>query len=132
MAHRVPAALETQTVYFVTRLLWQMMGLMLMGMALFKLGVLSAARSRAFYLRMGTLGFGAGILLISLGLWRSSATGWDLLDFSLVSQQLHYWGDLFVALGWVALVMLLCQRGWPLARWRPWDASPSPTTCCRR
>ena len=32
----------------------------------------------------------------------------------LVSQQLHYWGDLFVALGWVALVMLLCQRGWPL------------------
>jgi uncharacterized protein len=114
MAHRVPAALETQTVYFVTRLLWQMVGLMLMGMALFKLGVLSAVRSRAFYLGMGTFGFGAGILLISLGLWRSVAMGWDLLDFSLVSQQLQYWGDLFVALGWVALVMLLCQRGWPL------------------
>ncbi len=87
---------------------------MLMGMALFKLGVLSAARSRAFYLRMASLGFGAGLLLIALGLWRSFATGWDLLDFVLVSQQLHYWGDLFVALGWVALVMLLCQRGWPL------------------
>jgi uncharacterized protein len=114
MAHRVPAALETQTVQFLTRLLWQMMGLMLMGMALFKLGVLSAARSRASYLGMGTLGFGAGILLDSLGLWRSSVMNWDLLDFSLVSQPLHYWGDLFVALGWVALVMLLCQRGWPL------------------
>ena len=86
---------------FVTRLLWQMTGLMLMGMALFKLGVLSAARSRAFYLRMGSFGFGAGVLLIALGLWRSVATGWDLLDFVLVSQQLHYWGDLFVALGWV-------------------------------
>ena len=60
MAQRVPAALETEIVYFVTRLLWQMMGLMLMGMALFKLGVLSAARSRAFYLRMASLGFGAG------------------------------------------------------------------------
>jgi len=114
MAQRVPAALETQTVDFVTRLLWQMTGLMLIGMALFKLGVLSAARSRAFYLRMGTLGFGAGTLLISLGLWRSFATKWDLLDFALVSQQLHYWGNLFVALGWTALVMLLCQRGWPL------------------
>jgi uncharacterized protein len=114
MAHRVPTALETQTVDFVTRLLWQMTGLMLMGMALFKLGVLSAARSRAFYIRMGILGFGLGTLLISLGLWRSAATGWDLLDYVLISQQLHYWGNLFVALGWTALVMLLCQRGWQL------------------
>ena len=114
MAQRVPAALENETVSFVTRLLWQMTGLMLMGMGLFKLGVLSAARSRAFYLRMATLGFGAGILLIALGLWRSYATKWDVLDFVLVSEQLHYWGNLFVALGWVALVMLLCQRGWAL------------------
>jgi uncharacterized protein len=114
MAHRVPAAFETQTSYFVSHLLWQVTGLMLIGMALFKLGVLSAASSRAFYLRMGAFGFGAGTLLISLGIWRSFATRWDLLDFALVSQQLHYWGNLFVALGWTALVMLLCQRGWSL------------------
>jgi uncharacterized protein len=114
MAHRVPTALETQTVDFVTRLLWQMTGLMLMGMGLFKLGVLSATRSRAFYIRMGILGFGLGTLLISLGLWRSAATRWDLLDYVLISQQLHYWGNLFVALGWTALVMLVCQRGWRL------------------
>jgi uncharacterized protein len=114
MAQRVPAALEMETVHFVGRMLWQMMGLMLLGMALFKLNVLSAARSRAYYLLMATLGFGAGILLISLGLWRSSATNWDVLDFVLVSQELHYWGNLFVALGWTGLVMLLCQRGWSL------------------
>jgi uncharacterized protein len=119
MAQRVPAALETETIQFVTRLLWQMTGLMLMGMALFKLGILSAARSRRFYLRMASLGFGAGLLLVSLGLWRSFSMGWDLLDFVLVSQQLHYWGDLFVALGWVALTMLLCQSGWTL---RPVEA----------
>jgi uncharacterized protein len=114
MAHRVPAALETQTWYLVSHLLWQITGLMLIGMALFKLGVLSAARSRAFYLRMGTLGFGGGILLIALGLWRGFATKWDLLEFALVSQQLQYWGNLFVALGWTAFVMLLCQRHWQL------------------
>ena len=114
MAHRVPAALETETSSFATRLLWQMTGFMLLGMALYKLGVLSAARSRGFYLRMGTLGFGAGALLIALGIRRSFATNWDLLDFVLVSDQLHYWGNLFVALGWTSLVMLLCQRGWRL------------------
>jgi uncharacterized protein len=115
MRYRVPAAREIHTSHFVTYLFWQMTGLMLLGMALYRLGVLSAARSRAFYLRIGSLGFGAGTLLISLGLWRSFAMKWDLLDFALVSQQLHYWGNLLVALGWTALVMLLCQRGWKLA-----------------
>ena len=119
MSQRVPAALEIETVDFITRLFWQMTGLMLLGIALFKLGVLSATRSRSFYLLMAAFGFGAGIVLNSLGLWRSSATKWDVLDFVLVSQQLHYWGNLFVALGWTALVMLLCQRGWSL---RPVEA----------
>lgn len=114
MAQRVPAALETEILDFVTKLVWQMAGLMLVGMALFKLGVLSAARSRAFYLRIGSLGFGSGLALNTLGLWRSYSTKWDLLDYVLLSQQLHYWGNLFVALGWVALVMLAYQRGWPL------------------
>jgi len=114
MRHRVPAAREFHTSHFVTYLFWQMTGLMLLGMALFKLEVLTAARSRAFYLRMAVLGFGAGAMLISLGLWRSFATRWELLDFALVGQQLHYWGNFLVALGWIALVMLLCQRGWQL------------------
>jgi len=114
MRYRVPEAREIQTWYFVTRLFWQMSGLMLIGMALFKLGVLSAVRSRTFYRALGSGGFGAGILLISVGLWRSFATKWDPLDYALVSDQLRYWGNFSVALGWVALVMLLCRRGWAL------------------
>lgn len=116
MAHRVPAAWESQTWTFVMRVFWQTTGLMLLGMALFKLGVLTAERSRAFYLRMAAAGFGGGALLISIALWRGFATGWDLLDYVLVSQELRYWGNLMVALGWVALVMLVCQHGWTLRR----------------
>jgi len=115
MRYRVPAAREIHTWYFITRLFWQMAGLMLIGMAFFKLGVLSGARSRGFYRALAVFGFGGGILLISFGLWRSFATNWDLLDFMLVSQEPRYWGNLLVALGWVAVVMLLCQRGWQLS-----------------
>jgi len=115
MRYRVPAAREIHTWYFITRLFWQMAGLMLIGMAFFKLGVLSGARSRGFYRTLAVFGFGGGILLISFGLWRSFATNWDLLDFMLVSQEPRYWGNLLVALGWVAVVMLLCQRGWQLS-----------------
>jgi uncharacterized protein len=114
MAHRVPAAWESQTWTFAMRVFWQTTGLMLLGMALFKLGVLTAQRARAFYVRMALIGFGGGTLLISVALWRSFATQWDLLDYVLVSQELRYWGNLLVALGWTALVMLICQRGWPL------------------
>jgi len=114
MRYRVPAAREIHTWYFITRLFWQMAGLMLIGMALFKLGVLSGARSRGFYRALAVFGFGGGVLLISFGLWRSFATNWDLLDSMLVSQEPRYWGNLLVGLGWVAVVMLLCQRGWQL------------------
>jgi uncharacterized protein len=112
MRYRVPMAREIQTWGFVTRLFWEMSGLMLIGMALFKLGVLTAARPRIFYYVMSAVGFAGGVLLISLGLWRSFATKWDVIDYVLVSQELRSWGNVLVALGWMALVMLLCQRGW--------------------
>lgn len=114
MEHRVPAAWEAHTWSFAMRVFWQTTGLMLLGMALFKLGVLTARRSQAFYMRMAVIGFGAGVLLISLALWRSFVTQWDLLDYVLVSQELKYWGNLLVALGWIALVILACQRNWPV------------------
>jgi uncharacterized protein len=114
MAHRMPAAWESQTWTFAMRVFWQTTGLMLLGMALYKVGVLTAARSRAFYLRMALIGFGGGALLISVALWRGFASGWELLDYVLVSQELKYWGNLLVALGWVAVVMLICQRNWPV------------------
>jgi uncharacterized protein len=114
MAHRVPAAWESHTWSFAMRVFWQTTGLMLLGMALFKLGVLTGRRPQAFYARMALVGFGIGALLISLGLWRSFSTQWDLLDYVLVSQELRYWGNLLVALGWIALVILACQRNWPV------------------
>ena len=114
MAHRVPAAWESHTWSFAMRVFWQTTGLMLLGMALFKLGVLTGRRPQAFYVRMALAGFGAGALLISLALWRSFATQWDPLDYVLMSQELRYWGNLLVALGWIAVVILVCQRNWPV------------------
>jgi uncharacterized protein len=87
---------------------------MLIGMALLKIHVLTGARSRRFYHGQVALGFGVGSLLVSLGLRHSILTQWDVLDFVLVGQQLHYWGDILIAVGMIGVVMLLCQRGWPL------------------
>lgn len=112
MAHRVPEAFQVQTSQLLLRGFWQTTGLMLVGMALFKLGVLSGARSTRFYAGLTGIGFGVGLP----GAWYSTERGralhWDLADFMLVRSQLEYWSDLAVGLAWIGLVMLLCRAGW--------------------
>src|SRR5262245_32253163 len=49
LTQRVPAALARETIGFATRSFWQVTGLMLIGMALFRIGILSAAWSARFY-----------------------------------------------------------------------------------
>lgn len=112
MAYRAPEAFQIETSQLVLRGLWQTSGLMLIGMGLFKLGVLTAARSTRFYAGMSALGFGVGGPLAWAGVARSRARGFDLDDFMLVGTQLSYWGDLALGLGFVGLVMLLCRLGW--------------------
>jgi uncharacterized protein len=112
MAHRAPEAFQIETSQLVLRGFWQTAGLMLVGMGLFKQGVLSATRSARFYAAMTALGFGVGVPLAWYGSERGRRLGWDLADFMLAGTQLSYWSDLAVGLGWIGLVMLLCRAGW--------------------
>jgi uncharacterized protein len=112
MAYRAPEAFQIETSQLVLRGFWQTSGLMLVGMGLFKLGVLSATRSTRFYLAMSGLGFGLGLPIAWYGVERGRALDWDLADFMLAGTQLSYWSDLLVGVGWVGLVMLLCRAGW--------------------
>lgn len=112
MAYRAPEAFQIETSQLLLRGLWQTSGLMLIGMGLFKVGVLTAARATRFYAAMTGLGFGVGLPLAWAGVVRSRARGFDVDDFMLLGTQLSYWGDLFLGLGFVGLVMLLCRLGW--------------------
>ncbi len=112
MAYRAPEAFQVQTSQLVLRGFWQTTGLMLIGMGLFKLGVLSGTRPAGFYAALTGLGFGVGLPIAWYSTARGRALHWDLADFMLVRGQLSYWSDLAVGLGWIGLVMLLCRAGW--------------------
>ncbi len=112
MAYRAPEAFQIETSQLVLRGFWQTSGLMLVGMGLFKLGILSGTRSARFYAAMTGLGFGVGLPIAWYGAARARALDWDLADFMRVGTQLAYWSDLAVGLGWIGLVMLLCRAGW--------------------
>lgn len=110
------AALEMETLVFMLLFVWRITGLMLIGMALYRWGVLSAGRSRAFYVRGMVFAFGAGFSLVLVGLMRNIEADFAM-EYSMFTGSLwNYWGSLFVAFGYLCVVMLISKGGGFLQR----------------
>lgn len=88
---------------------WRLLGVMLLGMAAFKLNILSAARSRRFYATMVVVGFAAGLPIVLIGLLKAKASAWDMLQCLGPGSLYNYFGSLLVAAAWIGVIMLLCK-----------------------
>jgi uncharacterized protein len=109
MSDRVPVAFYVETWLFLQLYVWKTSSLMLVGMALFKLGALQARWSRGRYLWLFGTGLFVGIPLTLFGVAQNFANHWDA-EYSLyLGEQYNYWGSYLVALGWTGLIMLWCQ-----------------------
>lgn len=106
MTVRVPSNLMMQTLVFLTILLWRAGGLMLIGMAFLKWGILSAKRSNRFYLLMLCFGFGIGIPLILYGVGQHIENGWSFEYCFFLGMQFNYWGSLFIVAGYIGVIIL--------------------------
>jgi uncharacterized protein len=89
--------------------LWRAGGLMVLGMALFKLKIFNAERSNRFYLIGAMAGFLIGFPLVLMGVASNQDARWDTIHVMFVSIHYNYWGSIFVSLGYVCLVMLFCK-----------------------
>ncbi len=87
---------------------WRAAGLMLIGMALFKLEVFSAKRSRRFYVTLVAAALLVGIPVEAYGVSLDFAGGWGVASFFQL-RQFNYWPSILVSLGYVGGVMLVCQ-----------------------
>lgn len=109
MEQRIPGSIFMQTFFFAIYSFWRVMAMMLLGMALYKWGVLSAKRSKTFYTRMVLIGLLVGWSLVSIGIWKNFETGWKM-DYSMFTgSQFNYIGSLAVAFGYIGLIMLICK-----------------------
>jgi len=115
MSDRVPSALDTETSEFLMLYGWKASSLMLLGMALFKLGAFHAQWSRRQYLSLVGAGLLVGIPMIIFGVVQDFAKNWDIRYGLYFGAQYNYWGSYLVALGWTGLVMLWCQGSWAAA-----------------
>jgi len=86
-------------------------GMMLVGMALYRWGVLSAARPAAFYRRLILWAAGAGLPLAALGVWMNTRSGWSGAYYYWLGQQFNFWAAPLVSLGWIGAVMLVVNSG---------------------
>jgi uncharacterized protein len=111
VAHRQPTVtmLQTEATFFYV--IWRVGGVMLIGMALMKLGVISGDRSRAFYRKMMRLGYGVGLPVAAFSAWNLSAHEWDPLFAFSVGALPNYVASLLIALGHIALVMTIFKSG---------------------
>jgi uncharacterized protein len=109
MSYRVPDSVQEETVFFVADTFWRAAGLMLIGMALFKLEILSARRQVRVYWGMIAAALFIGIPMTLYGTHRDFAAGWDFCYSFFFGAQFNYWASLLVSLGWVRAMMLLSK-----------------------
>lgn len=115
---RAGSALFFQTYLFLTEFLWRAGGLMLVGMALYMLGVFSARLSSWTYAAMIAAGVLIGLPIVGYGAYRNFSLDWELRSCFFMGFQLNYWGSVLVSLGWIGAVMLMCRSAGfrPIAR----------------
>jgi uncharacterized protein len=118
LAMRVRYVLQGHTLGFFLFELWRLSGLMLIGMGLYRLGVLTAVRSTRFYGRLIVIAFCVALPVTALALFVNVRAGWTGTFARVLGGQSIYWLGIVMSLGWIGLVMLGCRNGcnFPLAR----------------
>ncbi len=89
----------------------RIIGVMFLGMALFKLGFLTAKWSVRSYLITLVIGLGVGWPIAAYGMNIFVDSGFDVRQLWIMLGT-NYIAMLFVALGYASLVMLICKAPW--------------------
>jgi uncharacterized protein len=108
---RVPEMIGSQIFGIFIFVLWRVGGLMVLGMALMKLGVFAAERSRRFYVRCVAIGYGLGLPLVAYSAYALHAHRFDFVYAAKNLSVYNYFGSILMALGHTAVVMLVCKSG---------------------
>jgi uncharacterized protein len=94
--------------------LWDVLSMMLLGIAFFKLKILTAEKSYRFYLTMVFVGYGIGLSVNYYEIRTIIDSNFSLLGFSK-SYLTYDLGRVTVSLGHIGMIMILCKL--PILMW---------------
>jgi len=107
--------LYMQTIAAYTANLWDAFAAMLLGMALFKWGFLSARRSLWCYIGTALIGYGIGLWVNGWEIESAVVAGFSVETISPLYLPTYHLGRFATASGHIGTVMLVCKLGW--LRW---------------
>lgn len=111
VAHRVPIVFSMQIFTTLFFGISRVASLMMIGMALMKLGILSGERSSRFYRNLMLAGYLLGLPMIAFSAFDLYAHQFSNTYALRVGGVANYFGSLAVAFGHIGLVMLIMKSG---------------------
>ncbi len=108
-AKRSSIAQNLETFVFLIYFFWRVTGLMLIGMALYKWGFLSAQKSKRYYTRGFMISWIIGLPIVIFGVVQNFQHDWSIQYSFFLGSQYNYVGSLLVSFGFICLVMLLAK-----------------------
>jgi len=106
MSPRIAGAIKLQTLIFLLEAMWRVLSMMLLGMILYRKGILSAQRDNAFYQKLLLIGLTAGLIISGTGLYRAYNLDWNGVWYMNVGHHYNYIASLLVAIAYIGLIML--------------------------
>ena len=111
MPIRLENAIEFQTLVFMIETFWRTTSLMLLGMILYRKGILSANKSISYYTKMILIGFGIGLIISLIGLNQSYDSGWSGAYVMSIGANYKLISGVFIAIGYIGFVMWCFKKG---------------------
>ena len=110
MSERIPNSLAFQTdlMPFTAP---RATGMMLLGMALYKSGVLTGQRDRRWNGRLALIGLTLGTLISGFGVWQNELAGWTIEYSFFQGGQFRTLGMIALVLGYIGALLWLCEGG---------------------
>ena len=111
MPIRLENAIEFQTLVFMIDTFWRTTSLMLLGMILYRKGILSANKSISYYTKMILAGFGIGLIISLIGLNQSYDSEWSGAYVMSIGANYKLISGVFIAIGYIGFVMWCFRKG---------------------
>ena len=111
MPIRLENAIEFQTLVFLIETFWRTTSLMLLGMILYRKGILSADKSVKYYKNMMLTGFGIGLIISIIGLNQAYDSEWLGAYVMNIGANYKFVSGLFMAIGYIGFVLWCYKKG---------------------
>ena len=105
-AFRHPEATFMQTQVFMTMFLWRIIGMMCLGMALFKSDILTAKRPASYYRKLILICLPLGLFIIGWGAYENIQHEFKMQFSFFLGSQFNFWGSIFLAVSYIGLICL--------------------------